>query len=129
RPTEAIKDWQRAVELDDQQHPLFRLGYAAAQARTGQAAPAVAVAEEQAQAPNVTGATLFDCARVLALAAAPTKEDAALPEPPAARAVALLRQAVQKGYKDLEQLKKDKDFDAVRSRDDFQKLLAEREGQ
>src|SRR5262249_8858844 len=93
RPAEAVKDWQRAVELDDQKRPALRLGHAAAQARTGQAAPAVSVAEEQAQAPNVTGATLFDCARVLALAAAAAKEDAALREQHAARAVALLRQA------------------------------------
>lgn len=43
------------------------------------------------------------------------------------RAMALLRQAVAKGYKDAAHLKKDKDLDPLRSRPDFQKLLAELE--
>jgi serine/threonine-protein kinase len=42
----------------------------------------------------------------------------------AEQALAALRQALAKGYKDLAQLKKDKDLDPLRSRDDFQKLLA-----
>ncbi len=43
------------------------------------------------------------------------------------RALATLRQAVQNGYKDLANLKKDKDLDSLRSREDFKKLLAELE--
>jgi hypothetical protein len=45
----------------------------------------------------------------------------------AARAVALLRQAVAGGYKDAARLKKDRDLDALRGRDDFRLLLAELE--
>jgi serine/threonine-protein kinase len=41
------------------------------------------------------------------------------------RAVEALRQAVAKGYKDADHLKKDPDLDPLRGRDDFQKLLAE----
>jgi hypothetical protein len=61
------------------------------------------------------------------------EQDAKLPEPRrkelvrsyADRAMAALRQALAKGYKDCAQLKKDKDLDALRGRDDFQRLLAE----
>jgi hypothetical protein len=42
----------------------------------------------------------------------------------AKRAVALLQQAVAKGYKDAEHMKKDDDLKALRGRDDFKKLLA-----
>jgi serine/threonine protein kinase/tetratricopeptide (TPR) repeat protein len=41
------------------------------------------------------------------------------------RAMATLRQAVQNGYKDFSHMKKDSDLDPLRSRADFQKLLAE----
>jgi serine/threonine-protein kinase len=43
------------------------------------------------------------------------------------RAVAVLRQALANGYKDIAHLQKDKDLDALRPRDDFQKLLADLE--
>jgi hypothetical protein len=43
-------------------------------------------------------------------------------------AMKLLREAVNKGYKDVAHLKKDADLDPLRSRDDFQKLIAEQEG-
>jgi tetratricopeptide (TPR) repeat protein len=43
------------------------------------------------------------------------------------RAVQALRQALAKGYQDAAQLKKDKDLDPLRGRNDFRKLLAELE--
>ncbi len=43
------------------------------------------------------------------------------------RAVQTLRDAIAKGYKDLDKLQKDKDLDSLRSRDDFQKLVADLE--
>ena len=39
----------------------------------------------------------------------------------------MLREAVDKGYKDVAHMKKDKDLDALRGRGDFQKLLVELE--
>jgi hypothetical protein len=42
-------------------------------------------------------------------------------------AVALLQQAVAKGYNDAEHMKKDDDLKSLRERDDFKKLLAELE--
>jgi serine/threonine-protein kinase len=41
------------------------------------------------------------------------------------QALAMLRTAVARGYKDLANLKKDSDLDPLRGRDDFRKLLAE----
>jgi serine/threonine-protein kinase len=45
----------------------------------------------------------------------------------AAKALEALRQALAKGYMDATNMKKDKDLDPLRPRDDFQKLLAELE--
>ncbi len=39
------------------------------------------------------------------------------------RAVALLNQAIEKGYKDVAHMKMDTDLDALRERDDFMTLL------
>jgi hypothetical protein len=41
------------------------------------------------------------------------------------RAVSLLQQAVAKGWKDAEHMKKDDDLRTLRGREDFKKLLAE----
>jgi serine/threonine-protein kinase len=43
------------------------------------------------------------------------------------QALAMLRTAVAKGYQDAAHMRKDKDLDPLRGRDDFQKLLAELE--
>ena len=43
------------------------------------------------------------------------------------QAMAMLRDAVAKGYKDAAHMKKDTDLDPVRSREDFKKLVAELE--
>ena len=42
-------------------------------------------------------------------------------------AMKLLRDAVSKGYKDVAHMKQDTDLDALRQREDFQKLIAELE--
>ncbi len=44
-----------------------------------------------------------------------------------ARAVELLRQAVAKGYKDIEHLKKDDDLKPLREREDYKKLVKDLE--
>jgi serine/threonine protein kinase len=43
------------------------------------------------------------------------------------QAIAILRDAVAKGYRDIEHMKKDKTLDALRQREDFKNLLAELE--
>jgi hypothetical protein len=51
-----------------------------------------------------------------------------LAEGDADRALALLRQAVARGYKDTAHMKKDADLQPLRAREDFKKLLAKLEG-
>jgi hypothetical protein len=46
----------------------------------------------------------------------------------AERALALLRQAVERGFKDATQMKQDPDLEPLRTRKEFQKLLAVLEG-
>ena len=68
---------------------------------------------------------------LLARCAALAAQDAGLPEERrqaladeyGGRAVALLREAVDKGYKDLEHLKTDPELRPLRSRGDFEKLV------
>jgi hypothetical protein len=43
------------------------------------------------------------------------------------QAMAMLRDAVAKGYKNIEQMKKDKDLDPLRKREDFKKVVADLE--
>jgi hypothetical protein len=45
----------------------------------------------------------------------------------AGRAVELLQQAVSRGYKDAEHLKKDEDLRGLREREDFKKLIRQLE--
>jgi hypothetical protein len=78
-----------------------------------------------AEAKDANAATLYDQACVCSLASAAVKNDTNLADRYAARAVELLRQAVAKGYKDLDYLKKDPDLGPLRGRDDCKKLLAE----
>jgi tetratricopeptide (TPR) repeat protein len=76
---------------------------------------------------------LYDAARCRAITAAAIlagdKSDKAGKEATveADRAITWLKRAVANGYKDAKQLKKDPDLSALRGREDFKKLVAERE--
>jgi serine/threonine-protein kinase len=135
RHGEAVPDWEQAVALNDEKSRDggLRLGLALALAHAGQHLQATAAAEEILQRSNADARTCYAAARVYALAVAqamkeaPKNPNSVLAEKYAARAVALLRQAVQKGYKNIAELKKDADLDCLRQRPDFQQLLAELE--
>jgi hypothetical protein len=86
---------------------------------------AVAEVNTLAEAKDVNAPTLYDPACVYSLSSAAVKNDAKLVDRYATRAVELLRQAVAKGFKDAEHLKKDTDLDPLRSRDDYKQLLQE----
>jgi serine/threonine protein kinase/tetratricopeptide (TPR) repeat protein len=130
RYPEALQDWDRALALEEgPRRVFFRRDRAATLARAGRHAEAVAEANALAEAKDLKGATLYDLACTCALAAAAVKEDAKLQEQYAARAVALLRQAIGKGIKDAAHMKKDTDLDALRAREDFRKLLADLDGE
>jgi hypothetical protein len=100
-------------------------------ARAGQHAEAVAAAEEVLRPGNADAVTRYAAACVYARAAAQAAKEAApqssslRAEQYAGRAVELLRQAVQQGYKNLAHLQKDADLAGLRQRPDFQQLLAE----
>ena len=57
----------------------------------------------------------------------PAADAARLAKEQADLAMAWLHKAVAAGFKDAEHMKKDKDLDALREREDFKKLLAELE--
>jgi tetratricopeptide (TPR) repeat protein len=134
RHADAVKDWDRALELNALQvdEPGLRSGRARTLARAGEHARAVAEANALAEAKDVTGDTLYDLTCVCAIAAAGAKDaqtpgaDARrLAEGYAARAVELLRRALAKGFQGAARVNKDKDLDALRERADFKELLAE----
>jgi hypothetical protein len=102
---------------------LYRLQAAA---QFGQAQDAVATVEALASRASYENGALYECGRIYALAAGAVKGDAALADHYAVRAVALLRQAADAGYNDSQNVQKDPDLDALRSRDDFKNLLKER---
>jgi hypothetical protein len=76
---------------------------------------------------------LYGAACAYALCAGAAKQakspvaGAPVPEKLAEEALALLKQAVAKGFKNSAHMKQDKDLDGLRARVDFQKLLAKLE--
>jgi eukaryotic-like serine/threonine-protein kinase len=124
RPAEAVKDWDEAIDLDTGPARLgLRMSRALSLARGGAHAKAIAEANALAQSRDADGATLYHLACICACSSAAAKDDAKLKDQYAARAVELLRQAVARGYKDIEHLKKDDGLRALREREDFKKLL------
>jgi tetratricopeptide (TPR) repeat protein len=136
RHAEALQDWDRVLELNPNPvlRPMERLERTLALARTGDHARATADAEELlhfAADGHFAAIVYSTAATVHAVAARAAAADAALPgseraaraERYAARAVELLRKAAGAGH-DLSAAKDDRDFDFLRARDDFKKLLA-----
>ncbi len=141
RYAEAVRDWDRVIELDGG-NAGFRLERALALARAEDHARAAAEANALARGEALQGDTLYDLARVYALASSAVRRDANLSagdrdnlaRQHAARAVALLGRAKAAGYyqgpRHLKALRTSPDLEPLRSRDDFKKLLAglEKEG-
>lgn len=138
---DAIKDWDRALELDPGPgRARLRLARARALARLGEHRRAAAEGEAVLKSPRGQASLLYDVAAVYALASVATRDDARpsgpnqekLAERYAGRAVTLLTQARAAGHfkspARVKQLKKDKNFEELRGRPDFQKLLAGLEG-
>src|SRR5262249_25584413 len=126
RHEDALADWDKALEYDrGQWRPVLRFHRALTLARLKDHAQATREASVVADLKgSIDPAFFYVAARVHALSAAAVHGNAPLAEQYAARAVEFLRQAFAKGYKDTDHLKKDPDLDALRKRDDFQKLLA-----
>jgi tetratricopeptide (TPR) repeat protein len=137
RWADAVKDWDRIVELEEPPNRWWqRLFRATALARAGAYARAAAEAEELAAEPKMQPDGHYQLACIYAVAAGPAGSDATLPaserttlaERYAARAVAVLQELQARGYfKDpahAEALRTDTELQPLRDRADFQPLLA-----
>lgn len=119
----------RALDLE------FRVHRAWEQAKRGEHAPAVEMADSVSQDRLADHNTVYNAACVFSVASATVRQDnrltiaaqTELSEKYAQRAVDLLRQAIETGYADLEHLQRDEDFDPLRMRADFRMLLLKRE--
>jgi tetratricopeptide (TPR) repeat protein len=122
RFAEALPDWDKALDLDDgSARDVLRLGRADCLARLGRTGDAVPIVEEMATYKGATVNTLYDCACVFAVASAAPKSAAA--DRHADRAVKLLRQAADRGYRDVPHLLADPDLEPLRKRADYAALL------
>ena len=137
-PADAVKDWERAMEIAPQLDRGFCC-YQRARAlvRLGDHAQAVTEVMALVRGKASKDVTLYDLACVCSLAAAAVARDAKLPaeerrrlaESYGAQTVTLLRQAATAGFfkapGNFTKLKKASDLDGVRPREDFKKLMAE----
>jgi tetratricopeptide (TPR) repeat protein len=129
RHAEALKDLESAHEADDgRSRGWLRVQRALTLARLGDHATAADEAAALARFQGKPAALVYDLARVYALAAAAARDDAALANQYADRAMALLRQVQAAGFftdpARIEQLRKDPDLGALRTRDDYRKWVA-----
>jgi tetratricopeptide (TPR) repeat protein len=137
RHAEALEDWDHVLGLPaGHGQPWNRLQRGLTLARLGEHERAAREAEEVLvgrYSDVVVQRLSRDAADVYAVAATAALQDAKRPDAErtvladryAAAAVASLRRAVQKGYKDGSKIDQDKDLESLRSREDFKSLLEE----
>jgi hypothetical protein len=133
---------QHAALKANPKYPTYRQLYrinratlASILAGLGEPDAAIQTAEELAGLSWDPLTDTYDAACALALCVAVVESATQLPETQRTqlaqsfgeRALAMLRQAVERGYKDVAHLKKDADLASLRSRADFQKLVQELE--
>jgi len=125
---QALTDWSMALDLDDgSSRNELRLQRARTLARLKEHASALAEADAVVGRKDADAITFCRAARVYAVSAG-NSDEANVADHYGTRAVVLLRQAVDLGFKDLAAIQNEKDFAALRSRKDFQGLLTELEG-
>lgn len=125
RHADAVKDFDRAMAVNDIREPVLRARRALSLARIGEHVKAVAEANALAEVPSSSGAAIYDLARICSLSATAAGSNSPQAEQYAARAVELLRLAISQGYRDVDQLKKNDDLKVLRMRDDYQRLFKE----
>jgi tetratricopeptide (TPR) repeat protein len=131
RYTDALADWDQAVELAPSASRLWlQLSRARSRVQGGKAAEAVAEVVALTKDAAALGPQCCQAACVCSLASA-AATDSRQREEYAGQALARLRRAQTAGFfKDrlkIEHVKKDADLDPLRSREDFQKFVAELE--
>jgi tetratricopeptide (TPR) repeat protein len=132
RYDDALAVSDRAIHRFPENHlgNLWRLERAKTLAKLRRHTEATVEASElRSKFPSMDAGVLIRFAELYSLAssAARDDDDPVQDEQYAVQAVELLQQAVAQGYKDVAKLKTHGDFDAIRSRPDFQKLLVELE--
>jgi len=125
RNVEAVKDWDRAIELSPPHEQLeLRASRATSRLHGGMFDEAEAEFAELTKSSNWNAVQWYDFACVYAVASG---KFAAKKKSLADRAMELLNRAVEAGYKDVAHIKKDPDFDSLRPREDLKKLVADLE--
>jgi serine/threonine-protein kinase len=128
RLTEADKSWTRAVELSSpEDRPRLRLRQETEHARLGQHVSAASRADMLLQTPALNGDTLYQGARLFAVASASAAPDAALARRYADRALDLLGRAVARGFTDFDKMKRDPDLVTLRQGPKFRAIQSELE--
>jgi tetratricopeptide (TPR) repeat protein len=121
RHAEAVRAWDRTIELDDGgNRDWLRFRRANDLARAGDVVRALAEVDQLTGAAGASAEALYDGACVLATVAAQSTPDA---DGHAARAVRLLRGAIVRGFADVTQMLNDTDLDPLRTRPDYVDLL------
>ncbi len=119
--TEAIRDWDRAIELSPiAVQPQLRAERAKTRLRMGRVAAAVAEVDELTRNASWSGDHWYDFACVYAVASG---EGADKKQAYADRAMDLLRKAVQAGFNNAAHMASDTDLDPIRGREDLKKLI------
>ena len=125
RPTDAVADWTRAVELSPASvRAAYQSKRANSRVRAGQYAEAVAEVAELTKLDGTPANVVYDFACVYAVASGKVAEKR---EEYAGRAVGLLAKAVATGFKESGHVAADADLDPLRGRADFRKLVADLE--
>jgi serine/threonine protein kinase/tetratricopeptide (TPR) repeat protein len=126
RFAEALADWDRAIELDEGHYQnKLTLKRASTFLQMKDYAAATADAQAVAESGQSSGDDLFLAACTYAVSAKLATDDPTLAESYAARAVLLLRQALDKGYETPARIITAPELQALQSREDFRKLMGE----
>ena len=138
RFVEGVADWNRVVEMADAAaRPGYRVRRAAQMVRAKMHVPAVAEAYELARAPELSASERFNVACVLAAGVKPARTDPTFGvlagltagEGHAVAAIRILRDLRNSGYfgqpDRLKWLNENTDLVTLRTRSDFQRLLAD----
>lgn len=121
----ALKDWDSALPLSPPENHLnIRTSRAISQLQNGQISDSLAEIEALLTHANANHGVKYGCACYFALASTLDNERKQEFEE---RSIHLLRQSIEAGFKNAAHIKKDRDLDAIRNRDDFQAILIELE--
>ena len=121
--TEAIKDWDGAIELStEQEQPELRARRATSRIQAGQIAEAVAEFAELTKSPKWNSGQWYDFACAYSIASGKSADKK---QEYADRAMELLQKAVKAGFKNAAHMAKDTDLDPIQGREDFKKLVKE----